>query len=375
MRIRAVGRRAVFGVLVLSVPLLAWAADRPARRGASAVSPSLLARAKAVSAEQRSLATSLKGPTGRPNIKTADPQYWFAKTYSLTTAGVIQAVERGDFKNPNVVLTQLIEFHAPYARNIKAWRAGKQDKVDSHWRAAFETSARVIREWRVGDTARGGAGRAILEGAKAHIRGDLPPVLAQVYEKAERSSRTLAWSGFAGDFNKMIGIFDRTREVVRRELPAKEQWKLEVVEKTGSESRLTRWFTDFKGIPAEREAALRRAKDLVDKPKPSGREGSSSKNAPGSTTSEGGVILVPAACSSKVDIINGYMYNLRQDRAMLRYAQSMRDPIVIRKWADLAAADTRRISEALADLQDCAQKYSGGPSAERREQGATRRAR
>lgn len=125
----------------------------------------LEAAAVAVAASQREMAEAM--------LAAGDTRHWFSRVYQYVTEAMIAACRVGTPTHPAWVLRLIPRFHALYGAAV----AGSAPAP--HWRDAFERIAKA--EGASGGSAAVGFWQALVAGAKAHIEGDLPVVLADVY--------------------------------------------------------------------------------------------------------------------------------------------------------------------------------------------------
>ncbi len=219
--------RLTFCLLILSKLSLCFAQggqQKPAQTQTPASQASMQA-ALQVRTEQIRMAESLKGT----------PYYWFTKTYFFVTGDEIMRAQRGDFQNADIVMKEVISFHQLYATNLKNWVAGRKDQVDPHWREAFSQMDRAFnygpaRLLDPTEAFRGGAARAIIEGSRAHIQGDLPRAINAVFEEERRRNPNLRIEDLRADYDKMMSTFDKAYEFIKPELPPSERLKLSTAE-------------------------------------------------------------------------------------------------------------------------------------------------
>lgn len=213
---------------------------------------SVLGQAKQVRAELEKQAASLKG----------DPLYWFNKQYFYVTDAILERAEKGEFEYPEIVLKEIVEFHKPYAENLNNWRSGRKDLVADHWKTGFEETNHAF-ELDPRQMFRGGAGKAIIEGAKAHIRGDLPNAIADVFLEAKKKNPNLKMSDLRSDFDKILSTFEKAQDSIRKELPVNEQVKLGLAKFHKADKLALKTFFDFE-LRKERLQAFEGATQIVE---------------------------------------------------------------------------------------------------------------
>ncbi|HEX2691093.1 MAG TPA: DUF5995 family protein [Kofleriaceae bacterium] len=173
----------------------------------------LHARLLAIAAEQLAYANSLKG----------DMKYWFAKVYYFVTTHEIEAIDAGVYLYPHMKMQEVALFHAAYKVNLDAWQAGNKDKVEAHWKKAFEAA----------DSEQGGTWykprsmelmHALLPSMQAHIRFDLPRALATCFVLHYAGIPGTGMSDFKADFDTMGPVFDKAQESLLSEIKD-ETWR------------------------------------------------------------------------------------------------------------------------------------------------------
>jgi uncharacterized protein YndB with AHSA1/START domain len=100
-----------------------------------------------------------------------DGRFWFARVYEYVTEALRDACDRGEVTHVAWVFRLVPGFHALFLKSMEG-------PPEDHWRDAFEAIASVEA---VGGSRAMAFWRALVVGARAHIEGDLPRVLAQVY--------------------------------------------------------------------------------------------------------------------------------------------------------------------------------------------------
>lgn len=97
-----------------------------------------------------------------------DARHWFSRVYQYVTEAMVEACARGDVAHPTWALRLVPRFHQLYLRSVDG-------SPEPHWRDAFQAidaagSSGPLAFWA-----------ALVAGARAHIEGDLPRVLAATY--------------------------------------------------------------------------------------------------------------------------------------------------------------------------------------------------
>ena len=168
--------------------------------------PELFAAAEGVLAEQHELAARLSA--------AGDPKRWYAEVYPFVTESQIEACRAGLRTNPAWVLRTIVRFHRYYVENLRRWLGDVDGQVESHWRAAFRTMERETT--RLGQLS-GAMARGLAEAVRAHVDGDLPRALAEVY--VEHYAGRCSYSRFRADYTLMSDIFPGARSKLIRRLP------------------------------------------------------------------------------------------------------------------------------------------------------------
>ncbi|HVL97798.1 MAG TPA: DUF5995 family protein [Egibacteraceae bacterium] len=117
-----------------------------------------------------------------------DARHWFSRVYQYVTEAMIEACARGDVAHPTWTLRLIPRFHDLYVRSVDG-------SAEPHWQEAFEaidaagsaTASGALPFWR-----------ALVAGARAHIEGDLPRVLAATY--ADHYRHRCDYARFRADF-------------------------------------------------------------------------------------------------------------------------------------------------------------------------------
>lgn len=107
----------------------------------------------------------------------------FAVVYYHSTRRIVQSIEAGQRRYPEICRAQVSAFHAAYVANRRA--------PEPHWVPYYEMTQGMLRR----HTDPGGKLYALLErGIHAHVMGDLPRVL-----RATKPA-TLSWDDLRSDF-------------------------------------------------------------------------------------------------------------------------------------------------------------------------------
>lgn len=114
-----------------------------------------------------------------------DARHWFSRVYAYVTEAMVQACERGEVAHPTWALRLIPRFHELYLRSVDG-------SPEPHWREAFQA---IDAAGSSGPLAFWGA---LVAGARAHIEGDLPRVLAATYTDHYR--RRCDYERFRADF-------------------------------------------------------------------------------------------------------------------------------------------------------------------------------
>jgi uncharacterized protein YndB with AHSA1/START domain len=100
-----------------------------------------------------------------------DGRFWFARVYQYVTEALRDASDRGEVTHPSWVMRLIPGFHDLFRQSVDG-------PPEEHWRQAFSAIAEVEA---TGASSAMAFWRALVTGARAHIEGDLPLVLAEVY--------------------------------------------------------------------------------------------------------------------------------------------------------------------------------------------------
>lgn len=164
--------------------------------------PGLLDEAARVEAEQRALADRLEA--------AGDSRHWFARIYEYVTASLSAACGAGSTVTHRAWVLRLIpSFHGYWMRNVEAGT-----RAEEHWRAAFAAI----------ESADGGGNRppmafwtGLVEGARAHIVGELPRVLADVY--LDHYVDVCHYARFRADFLLLLEQFREPWDRLAKRVP------------------------------------------------------------------------------------------------------------------------------------------------------------
>jgi hypothetical protein len=117
-----------------------------------------------------------------------DPRHWFSRVYQYVTEAMVDACRRGEVAHPTWALRLIPRFHDLYRRNLEGM-------PEPHWQEAFAAIDAAEGERGSGALA---FWQALVAGARAHIEGDLPRVLAATY--AEHYRARCEYRRFRADF-------------------------------------------------------------------------------------------------------------------------------------------------------------------------------
>lgn len=138
-----------------------------------------------------------------------DPRHWFSRVYQYVTEAIVDACAGGEVAHPTWALRLAPGFHALYVASLDG-------PAEPHWREAFDAIAGADRQ--------GGSGalafwRALVAGARAHIEGDLPRVLAATY--GEHYAGRCDYERFRADFLLLAASLQRAWSRLAAEVPAR----------------------------------------------------------------------------------------------------------------------------------------------------------
>lgn len=125
-------------------------------------------------------AASQKQAEHARQIREAQGEYpaVFPELYAPTTEAILAAADNGMFERPDLIRQEVAMFDELWVRNANAWANG--EKVEPHWQTYFE-AARDLEQIAPGNGTFDGRLAAFTLGARAHITGDLPRALLEVY--------------------------------------------------------------------------------------------------------------------------------------------------------------------------------------------------
>lgn len=140
---------------------------------------------------------------------SGDARHWFSRVYQYVTEAMIEACARGEVAHPTWALRLIPRFHDLYVQSLDGTAA-------PHWQEAFEaieaggteTSSGALPFWR-----------ALVAGARAHIEGDLPPVLAANYMHHYRPR--CDYQRFRADFLVMAAPLQQAWQRLASEVPSR----------------------------------------------------------------------------------------------------------------------------------------------------------
>ena len=162
-----------------------------------------LAAARRVWDQQRTLADDLRG--------RGDPRHWFARVYQHVTGHMVEACgPGGTVTHKGWALRLIPRFHDHYVDNLRRGQA------EPHWRKAFDAIERA--EGSAGGSSALAFWAGLVEGARAHIEGDLPRVLADVYRSAY--ANRCDYARFRADFLLMAPLLSRAWNALVEDVPA-----------------------------------------------------------------------------------------------------------------------------------------------------------
>ena len=104
---------------------------------------------------------------------SGDTRHWFSRVYQYVTEAMVEACRSGTVTHRAWVLRLIPRFHELYDAAIQGTAPAP------HWQAAFAAIERANQA--SGASAAVGFWQALIAGARAHIEGDLPLVLADTY--------------------------------------------------------------------------------------------------------------------------------------------------------------------------------------------------
>lgn len=169
--------------------------------------PQLFVEADRIILELRAIADDLEA--------NGDARHWFARVYEYVTACQLEACGEGASITHRAWAMRLIpRFFTYFADNLRRASGDAPARVEAHWMAAFSA---------IESGAGPGQGsalvfwRSLIEGARAHIEGDLPRVLADVYR--DHYAARCDYVRFRADFLLMAPIFSRAWNRLKERVP------------------------------------------------------------------------------------------------------------------------------------------------------------
>jgi hypothetical protein len=168
--------------------------------------PQLFAEADRIILSLRALADDLEA--------NGDARHWFARVYEYVTACQLEACRDGTSVTHRAWAMRLIpRFFTYFADNLGRASGEAPDQVEAHWAVAFSAIE--------SGAGPGGSAlvfwRSLIEGARAHIEGDLPRVLADVYR--DHYAARCDYVRFRADFLLMAPIFSRAWDRLKERVP------------------------------------------------------------------------------------------------------------------------------------------------------------
>ncbi len=121
-----------------------------------------------------------------------DPKYLLTRAHQYITEEQLTRCQGGQLTHEGWVLRLIAHSHADYFDNLRAWQAGHPERTTPAWAEAF----------RAMDAS---PGRGLLLGLRAHVEGDLPRALTEVY-RAHYATRC-DFVRFRADFLLMGDLF------------------------------------------------------------------------------------------------------------------------------------------------------------------------
>jgi hypothetical protein len=168
--------------------------------------PRLFGEADRIVLNLRSLADALEAD--------GDARHWFARVYEYVTECQLEACRDGRSITHRAWAVRLIpRFFTYFYDNLRGVAGDAPHRAEAHWAAAF--SAIEAGTGPGQDSAR--FWRSLIEGARAHIEGDLPRVLADVYR--DHYAARCDYVRFRADFLLMAPIFGRAWDRLKERVP------------------------------------------------------------------------------------------------------------------------------------------------------------
>lgn len=169
--------------------------------------PQLYAEADRIILNLRALADELEA--------NGDARHWFARIYEYVTACQLEACRDGTSITHRAWAMRLVpRFFTYFADNLRRASGDAPAEVEAHWAAAFSA---VESGTGPGQRSALVFWRSLTEGARAHIEGDLPRVLADVYR--DHYAARCDYVRFRADFLLMAPIFGRAWDRLRERVP------------------------------------------------------------------------------------------------------------------------------------------------------------
>lgn len=138
----------------------------------------------------------------------------FPQVYSHVTREIIQMIDGGHLKRPDLMRTEIAQFYEVYARNLALW---KQGKAEPAWQRTAKLSQRLanidIKTHRARHDRMTFGGLVLVYSMYAHITVDLPRVLMMIFQSqrpATPEARAKLLAEMKEDFYKLTPAFDRS---------------------------------------------------------------------------------------------------------------------------------------------------------------------
>lgn len=147
--------------------------------------------------------------TAEQMASRGDARQWFGRVYQYVTEEMIAACSRGEVAHTTWALRLIPRFHALFARSLDG-------TPEPHWREAFAAIDRAARSDSSGALS---FWRALVAGARAHIEGDLPRVLASTYRDHYRDR--CDYVRFRADFLLLAAPLQTAWQRLSAEVPAR----------------------------------------------------------------------------------------------------------------------------------------------------------
>lgn len=163
--------------------------------------PTALAAAQTTAERLRLLAEDMEA--------AADARHWFTRVYQYVTEAMIDACVRGAVAHPTWTLRLIPRFHDLYLSSVSgAPEPHWQEAFDAIDAAASERASAALPFWR-----------ALVAGARAHIEGDLPRVLAATY--VEQYHPRCDYQRFRADFLLLAAPLQQAWQRLSLQVPAR----------------------------------------------------------------------------------------------------------------------------------------------------------